>query len=748
MRVFPEAKITSRPGPRAFLALLAVLPWLLVCPFAAAAGTGKPRLVVVLYPENNDGSPGNTLVNQNIRSTFVASSREPVQIYDEYLDLSPPRDPGHRQIQIEYLRRKYAGRKIDLVIAGLSSGLDFALKYREAIFPRVPIVFCAVDEEEIKARRLPADVIGTPLRFDLTATLDLALRLQPKTRRVVVIAGSAPMDAFWAAQARRAFRAYEMRLEVVYLAGLPLPDLLKQVANLPKRSIVYYIHVFRDGAGKALSPAFVLEQLAQVANAPIYGHVDTYVGRGAVGGRVIRFETEGENAAKVGLRILAGEKPEQIGVQPTTENTPLFDWRQLRRWGIREESLPPGSVVRFENPSFWDLYKWEIIGVSSLCLVQALLIAGLLVQRTNRRQAENRFRQTIEAAPNGMVIVGKDGTIVLANAQMEKLFGYAKEEMLGQPVEMLVPRKVRDQHRADRRRFFATPQARPMGPGRDLFGQRKDGSQFPVEIGLSPVQTDAGPLVLASIIDITERKQAEEGLRASQSELRVLTGRLLQAQETERRRIARELHDDLNQDLALLAVEMEILGQKLPGAAAPLHGHLQALSARVKELSSSVHDLSHQLHPSKLEQLGLLVTVRALCKELTQNHGLPIEFIHHEVPEALPEDTALCLYRIVQEALRNVIKHSEARQAEVELSGGADTLCLRIVDDGTGFDLRAADHGGGLGLVSMRERLRLVGGEMAIDSRPSAGTRIEVRVPVDAAGPASSPLRAQPANIG
>jgi signal transduction histidine kinase len=172
------------------------------------------------------------------------------------------------------------------------------------------------------------------------------------------------------------------------------------------------------------------------------------------------------------------------------------------------------------------------------------------------------------------------------------------------------------------------------------------------------------------------------------------------------------------------------------------------LSAQVKQLSSSVHDLSHQLHPSKLEQLGLLAAVRGLCKELTQAQGLPIEFTHDEVPEAVPEDVVLCLYRIVQEALQNVIKHSGAHHAGVELSGSAGAIWLRIVDDGRGFDPRSVAGKGGLGLVGMRERLHLVGGEITIDSRPAEGTRIEVRVPLGGAGRAEGALKVQPARVG
>jgi len=218
-------------------------------------------------------------------------------------------------------------------------------------------------------------------------------------------------------------------------------------------------------------------------------------------------------------------------------------------------------------------------------------------------------------------------------------------------------------------------------------------------------------------------------LRANQQELRSLTHRLLEAQENERRRIARELHDDLNQGLALLSMEMDMLGQRPPDSASRTTERMRELSVRVKELSSSVHDLSHQLHPSKLEQLGLVVAVRGLCKEITQHHGLEVTFSHCDVPEMIPEATALCLYRITQEALRNVVKHSGTDHAHVELSGTQEEICLRVSDDGAGFDPAPAKSNGGLGLVSMRERLNLVGGEISIDSRPSGGTRIDVRVP-------------------
>ena len=636
-----------------------------------------------------------------------------------------------------------------MVVPALAPSLNFVLKYRDELFPGVPIVYGAIGQQEIKARTLGPDVVGVPMTVELAPTLELALHLHPGTQRVFVVAGRSKTDAYWVAEARRAFRGYEGKVEFVYLTGLALNDLLRQVAHLPDRSIIYYLHIFEDGVGNTFVPSEVVGPLSSAANAPVYGHFDTYVGRGIVGGRVVSFGAEGANAARVAARILAGERPERLALPGTIANPSLFDWGELRRWGIAEERLPHGSLVLNKPPSFWDLYKWRITGAVLLCIAEALLIGGLLIERASRRRAEARFRQVVAAAPSGMIMVRQDGRMVLANAEAGAIFGYTAEELRGQPVEMLVPLRFRDRHPALRGCIIDAPASRPMGAGRELFGRRKDGTEFPMEVGLNTIRTGEGPFVLASIIDITERKRAEEVLREGQRELRALTSRLLRAQETERRRIARELHDDLNQSLALIAVELDLLAQNQPRPGAALDGRLHELSGRVKELSSAVHDLSHQLHPTKLEQLGLVAAVRGLCNELGHAHGLGIEFAAEQVPSSIPDDTALCLYRIAQEALRNVIKHSGARHARVELRGSPGAISLRISDDGSGFEPDSAAGKDGLGLVSMRERLRLIGGEITVDSRPSDGARIDVRAPLapSAAGRGEGTSHRQPTGV-
>jgi signal transduction histidine kinase/integral membrane sensor domain MASE1 len=223
--------------------------------------------------------------------------------------------------------------------------------------------------------------------------------------------------------------------------------------------------------------------------------------------------------------------------------------------------------------------------------------------------------------------------------------------------------------------------------------------------------------------DITERKMGEEALSS-------VSQKLIEAQEQERTRIARELHDDLSQRMALLGIGLTQFERSMPELPSDAQERLHNISEVAAEVSSELHSMSHQLHPAKLDLLGLVATVGAHCREVSQQYELRVEFVHHDVGEQIPKDVALCLFRIVQEGLRNVVKHGRTEDAKVELSGRGDEIHLRISDRGAGFSPESAQAKGGLGLISIRERLRLIGGHLDVESAPSHGTRIYVRVPV------------------
>jgi len=242
-------------------------------------------------------------------------------------------------------------------------------------------------------------------------------------------------------------------------------------------------------------------------------------------------------------------------------------------------------------------------------------------------------------------------------------------------------------------------------------------------------------LIAGLLIQSVRRRRAEEDARGSQEKLRAsyerirdLAGRLLNAQETERARIARDLHDDISQQMALLEIDLEMLGGSVEGDG---EGFAEDALVRARAIARSVHDLSHRLHPAKLRLIGLVAAIQGLARELSQP-GVPVVFTHDRIPASLPAEVTLCVFRVAQEALQNAVKHGKAHRITVRLEGHDEGLRLAVADDGAGFDVGRV-WTAGLGLVSMSERLEAIGGSLAIDSRPGGGTRLEARVPIRAA---------------
>jgi signal transduction histidine kinase len=256
---------------------------------------------------------------------------------------------------------------------------------------------------------------------------------------------------------------------------------------------------------------------------------------------------------------------------------------------------------------------------------------------------------------------------------------------------------------------------------------RPDGSQIWVEQCSRAYFNDAGHLVrmVGMVADITPRKHAEEVLSS-------WSRRLLEAQEAERARIARDLHDDIGQRLALLSIALQQLQQLSSPPAAGLHGSLDHLRRQAVGIAGDVQALSHELHSSKLQVLGIVPAIRGFCSELSARQKVEVDFSHQDVPGTVRPDIALCLFRVLQEALQNAVRHSSAVRFTVNLRGTLEAITLTVRDGGRGFDPESVSQNGGLGLTSMRERLKLVEGDLSIESHPASGTTIVARVPLPA----------------
>jgi len=481
------------------------------------------------------------------------------------------------------------------------------------------------------------------------------------------------------------------------------------------------------------------------------------------------------------------------------------------------------------------------------------------------RRGDLNSQLLMDAVPDAILVVNRAGKIVVASKQAKELFGCGREELIGRPVESLIPPRLRDRHRQHREKFFDDMRVRPMGSTHiELLALREDGTELPVDIALTPYTNEAGTFVVSVIrdatarrhteetilretreseerfgliadtapvliwmsdahklctyfnklwldftgrsmaeelgngwaegvhpedlrrcmdtytqafdrrekfrmeyrlrrrdgeyrwvldigvprfdqghafvgyigigIDVTDRRRAEEAL-ASQSH------RLIEVQERERTRIARELHDDTNQRLAMLVLSIEQLKNDLPQQTGELRSRVDDLKRHTLEISKDIQALAHELHSPKLEYLGIVAAMKGFCQEFAEQQEVTVAFTTGDLPSPLSPDISVCLFRVLQEALHNAAKHSGVRHFEVRLWETADDVHLTVSDAGAGFDLEAARKGRGLGLMSMRERVKVLQGELSIESQPKLGTKVQLHVPLSTKADSTYPAR-------
>ncbi len=348
------------------------------------------------------------------------------------------------------------------------------------------------------------------------------------------------------------------------------------------------------------------------------------------------------------------------------------------------------------------------------------------------RESEERFRTLAETMPAALLIYRGDQWVYV-NPAAEAVTGYTRDELLSMKIWEL----VHPQSRAlVVERLEMRQRGEPIPRHGELRMLTKAGREHWIEIIARPITFQGQASVLVTGFDVTERAQAEaalrdskEALRRSHERARELTGKLMLTQEEERRRISRELHDDVNQKVAALAIIVSRLKHEFPESADVAREQLTGLQNGMTALSEDVRQLSHQLHPAALEHIGLVNVLKSHCAEFSSREGIAVSLAIREGSEAIPLDMALCLYRVTQESLRNIAKHAGTRQAQVTLAATTEGVSLSIADSGIGFDPERVRRKGGLGLVSMEERVRLLRGMLRIRSQPGGGTELHVHVP-------------------
>ena len=334
--------------------LLVVL--LLSLPFMQTLFAGQPKetkRVLVLYSEDK-AHPAHELTDQGIRSAFRSNTLFDVQLYEEYLDVTRFRGPANAQAFADYLRRKYAGIKIDTIITVYPAAADFLLREAFDVLPGTPIVasqvsraYAAMLKESFPHRAITGTVMGD----NASGVLDAAIRMRPGTRRAAIVAGTAPNNVYSELVFRKGIEPYQEKIEPIDLTRLSMGETLTRVGSLPPDTIVLYASISSDGEGRSFVAREALADIARAANAPVFGLYDSFMGFGIVGGRLVSWEQQGKEAAGMALRVMRGEPAASIPFGGEQAYVDLYDWRELKRWNIPESAVPAGSEIRFREPS-------------------------------------------------------------------------------------------------------------------------------------------------------------------------------------------------------------------------------------------------------------------------------------------------------------------------------------------------------------------------------------------------------------
>jgi PAS domain S-box-containing protein len=619
------------------------------------------------------------------------------------------------------------------------------------VFPGAPIVACAVSRsyaENLDRSTSRSFVTGVIVGDNIAGVVDSALQMKPNTKRIALIAGTAPNDVYGEQMFRNKLKPYAAKLELMDLTKLPMEETLTRVGSLPPDTIVLYLGILRDGAGTIFVPRDALSPISRAANAPVFGIWETFLGHGIVGGRLVSLEQEGNEAAALALRILGGESPASIPFAGESAYVNLYDSRELKRWNIPETAVPAGAEIRYRQASSWEEHKSEITGVAALIMLETSLILALVINLRRRRkaelelqQSESKYRALYEGSADGILLSDYSGKILDVNEAAVKMYGYSLEEIRGtKVVDLIHPEDL------DKTPFKLQEIIKGTIRRMERRMRKKDGTYLTVEATAATITHD---LIQVMYRDITERKQMQDLLQSRAEELAIANQDLLRSNQ-DLEHFAYIASHDLQEPLRTVASALTLLENKNKGTLAEQSEQLINYAVDgAKKMKALIQDL---LTYSRLTTRGKpleMVDMKEVINQsiinltsLLKDKGTKITC--DDMPTVKGDPTQLL--QVFQNLIGNAVKFGPAESASVHVSArkNSNEWIFSVKDNGIGIQAEYFDrifvifqqlnkagpfHGTGMGLAIVKKIIERHRGKVWVESEVGVGSTFYFTIP-------------------
>lgn len=718
----------------------------------AAAQTSMPNVLVVY--SNNRLLPANVEFDRGLHVESDDSKHIRPQYYAEFLDSPEFGGEAYEARTAAYLKEKYAGQSPQVIVGVGMAALGFLLRHRAEMFPSAPIVHGGVERTYLNTLALPADVIGVPFDLDVRGTLQLALHLQPDARRLVIVTGASQWGHERRAEMSAAVEDLHLALPVAYLAGRRDSDVAARLATLTRDAIVLTPGYFVDGDGRRMTPRESVTMMAAASGAPIYVLYSSQIGTGAIGGRMSSFVELGRQTGIIVDQLLEGVPASSIAVPSAIPTQMNIDWRQVRKWNIAADLIPPGAVIHFREPTLWDAYRTQAIVALAVMLVQAVLIMALFVERKRRRrtaaalaESEQRIRLAAHAARLSTFVwdLGRDAVAANAHARVPGALPQPTTESLDNVLQIV--------HPEDRDRFGAAARGAAANNSEldvEYRTLQPDGEVRWFAVRGQPAAGNS-PRLTGVSMDITARKTAELQAEADRAALTHMSRVATMGE------MSAAIAHQLNQPLAAILGNAETARKMLGRKDASLEELREILDDIVTEDNRASDVIRHlgalyKRGEIELSELNLNDLVRETMNLLRAELAMRKVALALELAASLPLVQGSRVH--LQQVLLNLVLNAADSMATVDLSrrvivvrtscdGNQARVC--VVDRGIGIppaDLsRVFDAfwstkptGLGVGLAICKAIINAHRGMLTAENNPEGGAAFCFALPLTASG--------------